>query len=99
MYDIQEKLSTYLQNNDDYRKCDEYIYKIRLGDYSTTNEANLFVLKKYDEFCKKDKDLAMKFGITKISNITVNNSNVTFSVIVGLISIKQLIDGKLYKDE
>lgn len=96
MNNMEERLFTYLQNDNDYKKCNEYIDKILKGDNSVLQEANLFVIQKYDEFCEKDKDLVVGLGIAKVSNMVTNN-NLQFSIINGLDSIQKLIIGKFIK--
>ena len=98
MNDTPKELLNHLQNNDDYKKCDEYIYKIVAGDNSVVNEANSFVINKYEEFRKSDEDLIIALGITKVTNASINDYNIRFSVIGGLSSIKQLIEYKYYKE-
>lgn len=93
---IDQQLFTYIQNNDDYKKCNEYIEKIQNGDYTVLQEANLFVFQKYDEFCRDDMDLVKALGIVKVSNIAINN-NFQFSTLGGLDSIQRLIIGKFVK--
>lgn len=96
MNNIEQQLFKYLQNDDDYKKCNEYIDKILKGDNTILQEANLFVMQKFDEFCKKDKDLVTGLGIVKVSNMVTNN-NLQFSTINGLDSIQKLIIGKFIK--
>lgn len=84
-------------NDDDYKKCEEYLLKIKNGDKNILNEADEFTNNKFTEICITDPDVVLANKISKVTMRIKTEEERISNTINGLNSIKQLIISKTIK--
>lgn len=85
-----------INDDEDIKKCNSYLYRINKGDFSCIDEALKYTNEKYNELCFTDPDIILSSNTFK--NEPINNMYIIQQTINNLNKLKELLEAKIKKE-
>ena len=91
-----KKIYDLINDDEDIKKCNSYLYRINKGDFSCIDEALKYTNEKYNELCFTDPDIILCSNTFK--NEPINNMYIIQQTINNLNKLKELLEAKIKKE-